>query len=47
MATAARRENKDPYEIARYYEDAFVRDLERLGISARTCCRAPPSTCRR
>jgi cysteinyl-tRNA synthetase len=32
METAARRENKDPYEIARFYEDAFVRDLERLGI---------------
>lgn len=33
METAARRENKDPYEIARFYEEAFVRDLERLNIA--------------
>jgi hypothetical protein len=32
MAIAAARENKDPYEIARFYEDAFVRDLDRLNI---------------
>jgi cysteinyl-tRNA synthetase len=32
METAARRENKDPYEIARFYEEAFIRDLDRLNI---------------
>ena len=32
METAARRENKDPWQIARFYEAAFVRDLERLNI---------------
>jgi cysteinyl-tRNA synthetase len=32
MAVAAAREHKDPYEIARFYEDAFVRDLDRLNI---------------
>ena len=32
MQVAAEREHKSPYEIARFYEEAFVRDLERLGI---------------
>jgi cysteinyl-tRNA synthetase len=32
MAVAAQRENKDPYEIARFYENEFVRDLDRLDI---------------
>ena len=32
MATAARRENKTPWEIARYYEDRFVEDLHRLNF---------------
>src|SRR5919199_4245379 len=32
MAVAAKRENKDPYEIARFYEGEFVRDLDRLQI---------------
>lgn len=32
MAVAAAKEKLDPLEIARKYEDAFVHDLERLGI---------------
>lgn len=32
MQKAARRENKDPYEIARFYEDAFMKDLNSLNI---------------
>ena len=36
MAVAARRENLDPYAIARKYEDAFVRDLRRLNINRPT-----------
>ena len=32
IAKAARRENKDPYEIAKYYTDIFLRDMERLNI---------------
>lgn len=32
IAKAARKENKDPYEIAKYYTDIFLRDLERLNI---------------
>ncbi len=32
MAKAAAREQKDPYEIARFYEDAFFRDSARLNI---------------
>src|SRR5579862_9539729 len=32
MEVAARRENKSPWEIARFYEDAFFRDTERLNI---------------
>ena len=32
MSVAAKRENLDPYAIARKYEEAFVNDLHRLGI---------------
>ena len=32
MEKAARKENKDPYEIAKYYTDIFFRDMERLNI---------------
>ena len=32
MAKAARRENKDPYEIAKFYTDRFMQDLEKLNI---------------
>lgn len=32
MMKAAVRENKSPWEIARFYEDAFLRDLDRLNI---------------
>lgn len=32
MAVAAEREHKTPWEIARYYEDAFIRDMQRLNI---------------
>jgi len=32
MQKAARRENKDPYEIAEYYTSIFMRDMERLCI---------------
>lgn len=32
MDVAARRENKSPWEIARYYEDAFFHDTVRLNI---------------
>ncbi len=32
MEVAARRENLDPYAIARKYEEYFLRDMERLGI---------------
>ncbi len=32
MAIAAEREKKDPYQIARFYEEAFVTDLARLNI---------------
>jgi len=32
MQKAARRENKDPYEIADYYTDIFFRDMGRLNI---------------
>ncbi len=32
MEKAARKENKDPYEIAKYYSDIFFRDMERLKI---------------
>ncbi len=33
MAKAARRENKDPYEIARFYTEKFMIDLKKLNIS--------------
>ena len=32
MEKAARKENKNPYEIAKYYSDIFFRDMERLHI---------------
>jgi cysteinyl-tRNA synthetase len=32
MQTAAQRENKSPWEIARFYEDAFFVDTDRLNI---------------
>ncbi len=32
MEKAARKENKDPYEIARYYTEIFFRDMQRLNI---------------
>lgn len=33
MMKAARRENKDPYEIAEFYTNAFIADFEKLNIS--------------
>lgn len=32
MLKAARRENKDPFEIADFYMDAFMNDMEKLNI---------------
>lgn len=32
MLKAARRENKDPFEIANFYMDAFLKDIEKLNI---------------
>ena len=32
MEKAARKENKDPYEIAKFYTDIFLRDMDRLNI---------------
>ena len=32
MLKAARRENKDPFEIAKFYTEAFLKDLELLNI---------------
>ena len=32
MEKAARKENKDPYEIARFYTEAFLNDIEKLQI---------------
>ncbi|MCI8290832.1 MAG: cysteine--tRNA ligase [Clostridia bacterium] len=32
MAKAARRENKDPYEIAKFYTEKFMIDLDKLNI---------------
>jgi len=32
IAKAARKENKDPYEIAAFYTEFFLRDIERLNI---------------
>ena len=36
MQVAAEREKKSPFEIARFYEEAFVRDLGRLNIQRPT-----------
>lgn len=33
MLKAARREKKSPFEIAKYYEKAFLEDMEKLNIS--------------
>ena len=33
MAKAARREHKDPYEIAEFYMDRFLEDLRKLNVS--------------
>ena len=32
MEKAARKENKNPYEIAKFYTDVFLRDMHRLNI---------------
>ena len=32
MIKAAKRENKDPFEIANFYTDAFLKDLDKLNI---------------
>lgn len=41
MLIASRREKKDPWQIARYYEDAFLRHIKMLGIKTpTTVCRA-------
>ena len=32
MLKAARRENKDPFEIAQFYMDAFLKDIDKLNI---------------
>lgn len=32
MLKAAKREKKDPYEIAKYYTEAFMKDIEKLNI---------------
>lgn len=32
MLKAARKENKDPYEIAKYYTEVFLRDMNKLNI---------------
>jgi len=32
MQKAARKENKDPYEIAKFYSDVFFEDMEKLNI---------------
>lgn len=32
IVKAAKKENKDPYEIAKYYTDIFLRDFDRLNI---------------
>lgn len=32
MEIAAKRENKDPYEIAKFYTDCFIKDTSRLNI---------------
>lgn len=41
MAKAARREHKDPYEIAEFYMDRFLEDLRKLNVSMpEIICRA-------
>lgn len=41
MSIAAEREQKSPWDIAKYYEDAFFEDTRRLGIlRPHTVCRA-------
>ena len=41
MMKAARRENKDPYEIAEFYMNRFLEDLEKLNVSRpEIICRA-------
>lgn len=41
IAKAAKKENKDPYEIAEYYMNIFLRDLDRLNIDRpEIICRA-------
>jgi cysteinyl-tRNA synthetase len=41
MMKAAKRENKNPLEIARYYEDKFFEDMKELNIERpNTVCRA-------
>jgi cysteinyl-tRNA synthetase len=40
MALAAQREQRSPWDIARFYEDAFFADADKLGI------RRPTVTCR-
>ena len=32
MEKAARKENKDPYEIAKFYTEIFLKDMEKLNI---------------
>ncbi len=32
LIKASKKENKDPYEIARYYEDLYVKDLKDLNV---------------
>ena len=32
MEKAAKKENKDPYEIAKFYTEAFLRDMKKLNI---------------
>lgn len=32
IAKAAKKENKDPYQIAKYYTEIFLKDMERLNI---------------
>lgn len=33
MIKASKKENKDPYEIAAYYTEAFLKDMDRLNIN--------------
>src|SRR4051812_34590050 len=36
MSLAARREHKDPWQIARFYETAFLEDVAKLGVESPT-----------